>query len=303
MNLTNPMDTNALERVEISLLLEGIYRQYGYDFRNYSSQSIRRRIWHRMQAERLETVTSLLNLVLHDRNAMDRLFQDMSINVTEMFRDPAFFLTFRRKVIPYLRQIPLIRIWHAGCSTGEEVYSMCIILKEEGLLGRSQIYATDMNERVLEQAAKGELPLEKMQMYTKNYLQSGGTHAFSEYYTVKRGVVRFSPLLSENVVFSQHNLATDHSFNEFHVIVCRNVLIYFDEFLQQRVLNLFDESLHLDGYLGLGSKEGIPSLVWAGRYEEIEAREKMYRKIQNLDRNGKDERFSYAGSSNDSNGR
>jgi chemotaxis protein methyltransferase CheR len=273
-------DCSQLERLEIMLLLEGIYRQYGYDFRNYSFQSIRRRIWHRMQAERLSTVTSLTNLVLHDKEAMRRLFEDISIHVTEMFRDPTFFLAFRHKVVPQLRRLPNIRIWHAGCSTGEEVYSMCILLHEESLLKRTRIYATDMNDKVLQQAQAGLFPLKKMQLYTKNYLHSGGTHAFSEYYTAAAGHVQFSPQLIENVVFSQHNLATDHSFNEFHVIICRNVLIYFDDVLQRRVLELFDQSLHMDGVLGLGHKEGIPSLVWSGRFEEIDAQEKLYRKAQ-----------------------
>jgi chemotaxis protein methyltransferase CheR len=273
-------DCGPLEKLEIMLLLEGIYRQYGYDFRHYSFQSIRRRIWHRMQAERLPTVTSLTNQVLHDKDAMNRLFEDISINVTEMFRDPSFFLAFRRKVVPQLRSIPAIRIWHAGCSTGQEVYSMCILLKEENLLERTRIYATDMNEKVLEQAQAGYFPLDKMQLYTKNYLHSGGTQAFSEYYTVTHGKVQFSPQLTENVVFSLHNLATDHSFNEFHVIICRNVFIYFDDVLQRRVLDLFDQSLRVDGILGLGHKEGIPSFVWSGQFEEIDPQEKLYRKAQ-----------------------
>lgn len=267
------------EKIEIDLLLEGIYRQYGYDFRHYSFSSIRRRIWHRMHAEHITRVSSLLDRVLHDRAAMDRLFEDFSINVTEMFRDPMFFLQLRRKVVPYLRRLPAIRIWHAGCSTGEEVYSMNILLLEEGLYDKTRLYATDMNESVLERARRGVFPLDKMQTYTRNYLQSGGLRAFSEYYTARHGQVCFDTMLSDNVVFSRHNLATDHSFNEFHMIICRNVLIYFDERLQRRVLELFDESLNSQGYLGLGHKEGVPGLVWAKRYEEVDAKEKIYRKI------------------------
>ncbi|TXK81438.1 protein-glutamate O-methyltransferase CheR [Paenibacillus sp. N3.4] len=266
-----------IEKLEIVLLLEGVYRHYGYDFRNYSFQSIRRRIMNRMQGERVNSILGLLDKVLHERSAMDRLFADFSINVTEMFREPSFFLAFRRKIVPLLRSLPAIRIWHAGCSTGEEVYSMAILLHEEGLYHKSMLYATDMNEEVLHRAAGRMFPIKRMQLYTRNYLHAGGEKAFSEYYSVNDNGVEFKPYLSENMMFSQHNLAIDHSFNEFHVIICRNVLIYFNETLQRRVLQLFNESLVRSGYLGLGNKEGLLR-AHANSFEEMDSKEKIFRK-------------------------
>lgn len=270
--------SEQLERTEISLLLEGIYRQYGFDFRNYSFHSISRRIKHRLSAERLKTISGLQELVLHDRRAADRLLADFSINVTEMFRDPDFFRSFREHVIPHLHALPTIRIWHAGCSTGEEVYSMAILLHEAGLYEKSTIYGTDMNAEVLLKASSGVFPLQKMQSYTKNYIQSGGVRAFSEYYKVEAFGVVFHPFLARNIVFSQHNLVTDHSFNEFHIIICRNVLIYFDERLQERTFRLFRDSLTQGGYLGLGSKEGIPYKLRPG-FRDIDPQKKIYCKI------------------------
>lgn len=266
-----------LEKIEISLLLEGIYRHYGYDFRNYSYQSIRRRIRNRLSAERLGTISALQDKVLHDRSIMDRLFADFSINVTEMFRDPSFFISFKENVIPRLQDLPMLRIWHAGCSSGEEVYSMAIVLHEAGLYDRSMIYATDMNAEVLNRASSGIFPLDKMQIYTKNYIQSGGRKAFSEYYKVVGSKVVFHPFLAENLFFSQHNLVTDHSFNEFHIIICRNVLIYFDDILQERTFHLFRESLITSGYLGLGSKEGIPYKLRSG-FNEVDSQNKIFSK-------------------------
>ncbi|WP_280206951.1 protein-glutamate O-methyltransferase CheR [Brevibacillus sp. AY1] len=269
-----------LERIEIKLLLEGIYRQYGYDFRNYTYSSIRRRIWHRIRIEKLNTISGLQEKVLHDPKMMEKLFADFSINVTEMFRDPRFFLTFRKKIIPLLRNEPIIRIWHAGCSTGQEVFSMAILLHEEGLLHKSRLYGTDMNESVLKKAKRGSFPIEKMQLYTKNYMQAGGTTAFSEYYTVKNGMVQFEPFLMDNMVFAQHNLVKDGSFNEFQIIICRNVMIYFNEPLQNHVHGLIYESLCTNGFLGLGNKEGVVFTTHASCYEEMDETEKFYRKIK-----------------------
>lgn len=266
-----------VEKLSVTLLLEGVYRHYGYDFRNYSFQSIRRRIRNRMQGEGLHSVLGLLDKVLNDRKAMDRLFADFSINVTEMFREPSFFQAFRKRIVPVLRSFPVIRIWHAGCSTGEEVYSMAILLHEEGLYHKTMLYATDMNDKVLHLASRRMFPLHKMQLYTRNYLQAGGEEAFSQYYSVREDGVEFKSYLAENIIFSQHNLATDHSFNEFHVIICRNVLIYFNELLQRRVLQLFEESLVSTGFLGLGSKEGLLR-THAVSFEELDAKEKIYRK-------------------------
>jgi chemotaxis protein methyltransferase CheR len=278
--LTKEMVLGELEKIEIELLLEGIYRHYGFDFRNYVFSSIRRRIWHRIFSENLSTVSALQEKVLHDPIVMNRLLEDFSITVTEMFRDPSFYLAFRKKIIPILKLYPEIRIWHAGCSTGEEVYSMAILLNEEGLHHKVRIYATDMNESAINTAKLGVFPLKKMKKYTKNYLHSGGMKAFSEYYIVKDDQVRFHSFLSENIVFAQHNLAVDHSFNEFHVIICRNVMIYFNSTLQNRVHELFHNSLVLSGILGLGKKEDLAFTNHNACYEEMDANEKLYRKME-----------------------
>lgn len=268
------------ERIEIELLLEGFYGYYGFDFRNYAFSSIRRRIWHRIRAEGLATISALQEKVLHHPHILERLVADFSIHVTEMFRDPSFFLAFRRKAVPLLRAHPYIRIWHAGCSTGEEVLSMAILLQEEGLYHKTRIYATDMNEKVLERAKLAVFPLEKMQLYTKNYLAAGGQKAFSEYYTAQADEVQFHPALIDNVVFAQHNLVTDRSFNEFHVIICRNVMIYFDGQLQNRVHHLFYESLCPGGLFALGNREGVRFTSHANCYEELDAAERIYLKIR-----------------------
>ena len=272
-------DSN-LERIEIELLLEGIFRHYGFDFRSYAYASIRRRLWRRIEAEGLKTVSALQERALHEPEMMERLLLDLSINVTAMFRDPAFYLAFRQKVVPHLRTYPFIRIWHAGCSTGEEVYSMAILLEEEGLYDRARIYATDINEVVVHRARAGIFPLERMQEYTENYIRAGGTRSFSEYYVAKYDGALFSPALQRNVVFSQHNLVTDRSFAEFNVILCRNVLIYFDRELQARVHGLFHESLVHLGILCLGSKESLRLSEYESSYEELSAAERIYRKVR-----------------------
>lgn len=269
-----------LEKIEIDLLLQGIYSWCGYDFKNYAYNSIRRRIWHRVYAEKLNSITGLLEKILHDPACLKRLINDFSINVTEMFRDPLFFLTFREKVVPILRTYPSIRIWHSGCSTGEEVYSMSILLQEEGLYEKTKIYATDINETVLRVAKTGLVPLENMKKYTNNYIKAGGKKAFSDYYNVTNEGVKFHSNLTRNVVFAQHNLVTDRSFNEFHVILCRNVLIYFDKSLQKKVHELFYESLGMFGVLGLGDKESIVYTEKTECYEEISSNQKLYRKMK-----------------------
>ena len=269
-----------LERLEIELLLEGIFRHYGFDFRSYAYSSIRRRLWKRIESEQLSSISALQTLVLHDRTAMERLLLDLSINVTAMFRDPEFYQVFRTDVVPLLRTYPFIRIWHAGCSTGEEVYSTAIVLEEEGLLDRTRIYATDINDAVLNEARGGIFPLNRMQEYTENYIRAGGKKSFSEYYTAKYDGALFSPSLTRNVVFSQHNLVTDRSFSEFNVIFCRNVLIYFDRDLQNRVHALFYESLAMFGILALGSKESLRFSQYESSYERLHPREKLYRKVK-----------------------
>ena len=275
-----PFSYNAeLEHLEIELLLEGVFRHYGFDFRSYAYASIRRRLWKRVEGEGLRTISDLQARILHDTDAMERLLLDLSVNVTAMFRDPGFYKEFREKVVPLLRTYPFIRIWHAGCSTGEEVFSMAILLEEEGLYDRARLYATDINDVVLQRAKQGIFPLERMQEYTDNYIRAGGTRSFSEYYTAKYDGALFSPALTRNVVFSQHNLVTDRSFSEFHVIFCRNVLIYFDKTLQNRVHRLFYESLVMFGILALGSKESLKFSQFEPCYEKLSTVEKLYRKV------------------------
>jgi len=269
-----------VERIEIDLLLEGVFRHHGYDFRSYAYASIRRRIWKRVRAEALDTVSALQQRVLHDSEALGRLLMDLSVNVTAMFRDPGFYATFRAAVVPLLRTYPFIRVWHAGCSSGEEVYSLAIVLQEEGLYERSRIYATDINEVMLQQAKEGIFPLDKMQEYTQNYQRAGGTSSFSEYYTAAYGGALFSPALKRNVVFSQHSLVTDGSFSEFNVILCRNVMIYFDRTLQSRVHELFYQSLPVYGILALGSKETLRFSGYEDHYDVISASEKIFRKVR-----------------------
>lgn len=269
-----------LEAVEVKLLTEGIYQHYGFDFRDYSLPSLKRRIWKRVYAEGLSTVSGLQERVLHDSSSMERLLLDLSINTTAMFRDPSFYLAFRQKVVPVLRTYPFVRIWHAGCSTGEEVYSMAMLLYEEGLYERCRIYATDINEAVLQRAKEGIFPINTMRENTSNYIAAGGTGTFSEYYVAKYDYAIFRPSLRENVVFAQHNLVTDASFNQFNVIFCRNVLIYFNNRLQDRVQQLFLESLEMFGILGLGKKETIRYSAVSDNYEVIDEEERVYRRIR-----------------------
>jgi chemotaxis protein methyltransferase CheR len=269
-----------LEKVEIALLLEGIFRRYGYDFRHYAFASVRRRISHRMQLEGLTTVSRLQNGVLHDPEMFHRLLGDLVIPVTEMFRDPKTFLAFRAGIAPELRKLPYVRIWHAGCSTGEEPYSMAILLQEEGLLDKTRIYGTDINEGALEQAKDGVMPIERMQLYTQNYQAAGGHRAFSEYYTSDHGMVMMKPVLRKNIVFARHNLVTDRSFNEFNVIFCRNVMIYFDSVLQKQVHQLFYDSLAIGGFLVLGNKESIKFMPMADRFENWDDGNRIYRKVK-----------------------
>jgi chemotaxis protein methyltransferase CheR len=267
------------EDVEIDLLLEGVYRIGGFDFRNYARASLRRRIQSRLRAEKVETITRLLDKVVHDASCMDRFVRGLAVNVSTMFRDPAFFQSLRTQVVPLLRTWPYIRVWQAGCSTGEEVYSLAILLAEAELIGRCRIYATDMNEGALDKAREGIYPLDLMQKYTQNYIRAGGTHAFSEYYTAAYGNAIFRPALREQVVFARHNLVTDGSFNEFNLILCRNVMIYFNRSLQDRVHRLFYDSLANFGVLGLGAREVLSLTPLRDRYEELEGPHRLYRRV------------------------
>jgi chemotaxis protein methyltransferase CheR len=274
-----PQPGGELERIEIELLLEAIDRHYGFDFRGYALGSLRRRLWRTAAEEGVQSISGLQEKVLHDPEAMERLLTGLSVNVTTMFRDPTFYVAFREHVVPLLRTYPFIRVWNAGCSTGEETYSLAILLQEDGLYDRARIYATDFNSDVLARARAGELPLDRMQEYTQNYQQAGGTRDFSAYYAVQGGIAKLDAGLSEHVVFAQHNLASDRSFNEFNVVLCRNVLIYFGRDLQRRVHQLFYDSLARFGVLGLGQKETLRFTGLEDSYEELDLREKLYRKV------------------------
>jgi chemotaxis protein methyltransferase CheR len=273
-----PADSQ-LEAIELQLLLEGVFLHYGYDFRHYALASIRRRVWDRVRAEELATISQFQDKVLHDSRCMERLLYALSVHMTAMFRDPEFFRAFRTEVVPVLRTYPYVRIWHAGCSSGEEVYSMAILLEEEGLLDRCRIYATDMNDAVLARARTGRFPLRLMREYTQNYNASGGKRSFSEYFTVNLDQAVFRPDLRRTTVFSQHNLATDSSFNEFHVVLCRNVMIYFNRTLQDRVHQLIYESLIQFGILGLGNRESLRLTPREKCYEALDERNRLYRRV------------------------
>ena len=272
-------EQDGLEALEIELLLQAIFRRYGFDFRGYAPSSLRRRVRAAVAAEGLATVSGLVERVLHDPSCFERVLLGLSVNVSAMFRDPRFFLAFRRQAVPLLRTYPFVRIWQAGCSTGEEVYSLAILLHEEGLYERCRIYATDMNEIVIRKARDGIFPLEVMQKYTSNYLASGGTHAFSDYYTAAYDHVIFRPSLRQHVVFSQHNLVSDGVFNEFHVILCRNVMIYVTRALQERVHDLFHRSFAKFGLLGIGSHESLRFLSNEGEYQPLVPGEKLFRRV------------------------
>jgi chemotaxis protein methyltransferase CheR len=270
---------NSLEDIEIGLLLEGLYRAHGFDFRDYSRSSIKRRILELMRAEKLATISAFQERVLHDATCLDRFLLGLSVHATAMFRDPSFYLTFRKRVVPLLRTYPTVQIWVAGCSTGEEVYSLAILLEEERLYGKCRIYATDISQAVLRKAREGIFPLAAMRDYTANYHKAGGTNEFSDYYTAQYDSVIFSAALRNNVVFSEHNLATDGSFNEFQVILCRNVMIYFNKDLQARVHNLLYDSLSMFGVFGLGNKESLKFTPRAAFYEHLNENDKLYRKV------------------------
>lgn len=273
------MSRDAIEDLELRLLLEGIYQRYGYDFREYARSSIRRRVWRRVTEEGLHTLSGLQERILHDPACMERLLIDLSVSVTAMFRDPTFFRAVREKVVPLLRTYPFIRIWNPGCSTGEESVSLSILFHEEGLGERIRIYATDINTEVLARSRSGAFPLDRMRDYTANYISSGGATSFSDHYKVMGDTARFNAHLLDPIVFAQHNLVSDSDFNEFHFIVCRNVMIYFDRSLQDKVLDLMHRSLVRFGLLALGQKESLRFSRRVGDFEEIDAREKIYRRV------------------------
>ena len=266
------------ENIEIELFLQAIYMKFGYDFRNYGKAHIKRRVRHRLSVSDIKNVSELIHKILYDPVFYQELLQDLSITVTEMFRDPDFYLAVRKEVVALLKTYPFINIWHAGGATGEEVYSMAILLKEEGLLKRSQIYATDFNQIALQKARNGIYPIGRIKEYTQNYQKSGGKASFSDYYNARYESVILNESLKENIVFADHNLVTDGVFGEMNMVICRNVMIYFDKDLQDKVIKLFYDSLVSGGFLCLGSKESLRFATLAGKFDITTERQKIYRK-------------------------
>jgi chemotaxis protein methyltransferase CheR len=265
---------------ELQLFLNDLIDQYGYDFTGYSEASLKRRIERLMLTDHIPDFTFLRALVLRDPDYFRRLVEEMTVTVTEMMRDPIFYKSLRDEVIPVLATYPFIRIWHAGCSTGEEVFSMAILLKEAGVLQKSRLYATDINPRVIDKARTGIFPASQMKTYSENYIVSGGKNDFSSYYTANYNLVKFDDKLSEKMTFATHNLVADSSFNEFQLILCRNTLIYFDKKLQARVLDLFDKSLEMLGFLALGSRESLRFSNIESKFRQSATRQKIWRKVK-----------------------
>lgn len=268
-------DTTELE---IALLLEAVFHKYGYDFRQYSEAHVRRRIMNRMTLSGLKDVSQMQSLILKDETFASKFIQDLSITVTEMFRDSDFYRSLRENVIPILKTYPFIKIWHAGCSTGEEAYSTAIILTEENLYDRTTIYATDFNQQALNRAKEGIFSTELIKDYTRNYQLSGGKESFSNYYTSNYSHVIMNQPLKKNIVWANHNLVTDKVFAEVHLILCRNVLIYFNKDLQNKVQQLFFDSLINGGVLCLGIKESLRFSSFNDAYTEIDKKQRIFKK-------------------------
>jgi chemotaxis protein methyltransferase CheR len=265
--------------IEIKLLIEAIYLKYNYDFRDYSRASQKRRIEQGITALKCQTISELQSQVLHDPAVFMQLLQYLTIPVSEMFRDPSYFLSIREQVVPVLKTYPSLKIWVAGCSTGEEAYSLAILLQEEGLLERSIIYATDINPVSLEKAKKGVFQLDRMALYANNYQAAGGKRTLEHYYTGAYGGALFDKSLAEKITFSDHSLATDSVFSETHFVSCRNVVIYFNKALQGRVYSLFHESLCRRGFLGLGHKESLDFSTCSHLFEAVVKKDRLFRKL------------------------
>ena len=275
------LEIDVINDAEIDIILEDVANNYGYDFTDYSKASIKRRINRLCLLDKHKSFAELRYKILNDSNYLDRFVEEITVNVTEMFRDPNYYRVLRDEIIPELAKNSHIKIWLAGCATGEEVYSLAIILHEAGLIHKSMLYATDINPTVLEKAKRAVFPISQMKLYSENYIASGGLNDFSSYYTANYDHVILHEDLKINTIFATHNLVTDSSFNEFQLIICRNVLIYFNKKLQDNVLNLFDDSLENLGYLALGSKETIKFSVISDRYNQIQ-KEKVWRKSKSL---------------------
>lgn len=272
------MDALLITDDHVEILLSDLLEQYGYDFTGYSKASLKRRISRLYSLDKAVSFAEFRYKILNDQVYFKRFVEQITVNVTEMFRDPSFFRTLREEVLPKLGTYPFIRIWLAGCSTGEEAYSISILLKELNLLNKSLIYATDLNPAVLEKAAQSMFGMSQMKQYSENYILSGGKNDFSSYYTASYSLAKFNDELKQKIIFSTHNLVSDHSFNEFQLILCRNVLIYFERDLQHNVLDLFDESLEDLGYLALGTKETVEFSRISPKYKRLPG-EKIWRKV------------------------
>lgn len=274
------MDEEKIEDIEVRLLLEALYRRYHYDFRNYAQASIRRRLRQARERLGLKSFSAMQDKLLHDPAAAAKVLRFMTVQVSDFFRDPSYFLAIREKVIPHLKTYPSLKVWVAGCSAGEEVHSLAILFREEGLEDRTLFYATDINQEALEAAARGIYSLERLQAFTENYRAAGGTSSLSDYYTTGYGGAVFDKTLRDRVVFSDHSLVTDAVFSEVHLISCRNVMIYFDRALQDRAVRLFRDSLIRNGFLGLGSKETLRFSEHADAFSEYVREEKIYQRRQ-----------------------
>jgi len=280
MNIfNNGVENNIIKEEEVDLLVNELADRYGYDFTNYARASLRRRINRLLTIDRIPSFAELLYRVKNDGDYLTHIVEELTVNVTEMFRDPLMFKIIREKVLPVLATHPFIRIWHAGCASGEEVYSMAIMLEEANLLRKSLIYATDINPSVIENIKRGIFSLNRMQQYSENYILSGGKKDFSSFYTAQYGWAKFNQKLKQKMIAATHNLVSDRSFNEFQLILCRNVLIYFDKILQDKVLNLFSDSLEKLGFLVLGSKENLRFSSVAKKFVQVE-KEKIWRKME-----------------------
>jgi chemotaxis protein methyltransferase CheR len=268
--------------IEIRLLVDAIYQKYGYDFRNYSQAHVKRRILNRFNLSGMKYISDMIHESIYNHKFVDQLLMDLSITVTEMFRDPTFYKALREEVLPVLQTYPFIKIWHAGCASGEEVYSMAIMLKEEGLYGKTQIYATDFNPVIIRQAKDGIYPISRMKEFTMNYQKSGGKGSFSDYYTANYESAKLLDALKKNIVFATHNLVTDSVFAEVNLVICRNVLIYFDRELQDKVIRLFVDSLPGGGILCLGSKENLQFSDHYDQFNPMVPKERIYIKKYQL---------------------
>jgi chemotaxis protein methyltransferase CheR len=271
------------DKIGMETLLEGIRKRYGYDFTHYSRASLKRRVDRAREQARVPTYTALLDRLFHDERCFDEFLRSLSITVTAMFRDPPFYRAVREKIVPMLKTFPFVKIWHAGCATGEEVYSMAILLHEEGFLDRARIYATDFNKHSLGGAQEGVYPIKNMDVYAANYRAAGGKGNFADYTSTSYDLLKFKDYLKRHVTFSYHNLVTDGVFGEMNLICCRNVLIYFDKILQDHVLSQFTESLHHGGFLCLGNKEALNFSAVKSYFEPIDAKQRIYRKCGSSD--------------------